>query len=141
MAAASQFAPPSVLAALRAGTPLDEVSTNRYPGGMWRRYDKMHRFPTGLLVIGDAIASFNPSYGQGMTMAAFQAEALNDCLARGDADLSRRFFAAAATTLSRVWQMNRMTGDLGASQKRQRRPASTRSRQLQRHKTQGSMRA
>jgi 2-polyprenyl-6-methoxyphenol hydroxylase-like FAD-dependent oxidoreductase len=133
MDAAAQFAPPSVLAALRAGTPLGEVATNRYPGSMWRRYDQMHRFPAGLLVIGDAIASFNPSYGQGMTMAAMQAEALKDCLAQGDADLSRRFFAAAAKTLGMVWQMNRMTGGFAAaSQQRQRHPASTRLRQLQR---------
>jgi 2-polyprenyl-6-methoxyphenol hydroxylase-like FAD-dependent oxidoreductase len=133
MAAAAQFAPPSVLAALRAGTPVGEVATNRYPGAVWRRYDQMPRFPAGLLVIGDAIASFNPSYGQGMTMAALQAEALKECLSQGHTDLSRRFFAAAAETLGMVWQMNRMTGDLYAAS-RQRRPG-TRLRQSQRRLT------
>jgi 2-polyprenyl-6-methoxyphenol hydroxylase-like FAD-dependent oxidoreductase len=130
---AAQFAPPSVLAALRAGTPVGEVSIYRYPGSMWRRYDQMHRFPGGLLVFGDAIASFNPSYGQGMTMAALQAVALKDCLARGDADLSRRFFVAAAQTLGMVWQTNRITGEFApASPQRQRGRGTSPLRQVQR---------
>jgi 2-polyprenyl-6-methoxyphenol hydroxylase-like FAD-dependent oxidoreductase len=131
MASAAQFAPPSVLAALRAGTPLGEVSIYHYPGSMWRRYDTMHRFPAGLLVFGDAIASFNPSYGQGMTMAAIEAVALKECLAHGDADLSRRFFAAAAKPLGMVWQMNRITGGY-ATASRQRGRASSPLKRLQR---------
>jgi hypothetical protein len=107
------------------------VSIYHYPGSMWRRYDTMHRFPAGLLVFGDAIASFNPSYGQGMTMAAIEAVALKECLAHGDAGLSRRFFAAAAKPLGMVWQMNRITGGYAAAS-RQRGTASSPLRQLQR---------
>jgi 2-polyprenyl-6-methoxyphenol hydroxylase-like FAD-dependent oxidoreductase len=131
LSAAAQFAPASVLAALREGTPLGEVSIYHYPGSIWRRYDKMHLFPAGLLVFGDAIASFNPSYGQGMTLAALQAEALRDCLAHGDADLARRFFASTAKTLGLVWQMNRMTGEFVTSQQRHHRPGNTRLKQVQ----------
>ncbi|MHA3023001.1 hypothetical protein ACXPWS_22420 [Mycobacterium sp. BMJ-28] len=98
------FAPPQGLAAVRAATPLSEVEHYRVPSNRWRRYDKMKRFPQGLLVFGDAICSFNPIYGQGMTMAAIESTILRDCLRRGDHDLSRRFFRATARQLRVAWQ-------------------------------------
>src|SRR6476619_4150616 len=73
------------------------------PSSQWRRYDKMRRFPKGYLVFGDAICSFNPVYGQGMTVAAQEAALLRECLEAGDADLARRFFAAASTAIDTPW--------------------------------------
>ncbi|MDT5132036.1 MAG: hypothetical protein QOE41_1347, partial [Mycobacterium sp.] len=67
-----------------------------YPASVWRRYDKLSRFPKGFLVIGDAVCSFNPVYGQGMTSAALQAAALHDWLSDVDTgDFSRRYFRTA----------------------------------------------
>jgi 2-polyprenyl-6-methoxyphenol hydroxylase-like FAD-dependent oxidoreductase len=103
---ATQFAPPALLRALKRGEPIGEISVFRYPGAIWRRYDKMDRFPTGFLVFGDAICSTNPIYGQGMTVAALEATALRDCLADGNGDLSRRFFAAAADHIAPMWASN-----------------------------------
>lgn len=68
--------------------------------------------PEGLLVVGDAVCSFNPIYAQGMTVAAVEALVLRDCLARGAADLPRRFFRAAAKPIGQAWQMA-AGGDLG----------------------------
>src|SRR5262249_3688421 len=55
-------------------------------------------------VFGDAICSFNPIYGQGMTVAAVEAVTLRDCLRRSDKDLARRFFRSSAKAIRIAWQ-------------------------------------
>lgn len=100
---AADFAPAHALDAIRAAEPLGEVCHYRVPSNRWRRYDRMARLPQGLLVVGDAICSFNPIYGQGMTVAAIEALVLRDCLARGEWDLPWRFFRAAAKPIRVAW--------------------------------------
>ena len=109
MAVAAELLPQHITAALRGAEPLGAVSAQHYPASVWRRYDKLRRFPKGFLVIGDAVCSFNPVYGQGMTSAALQAIALRDCLASANADdLSGRYFRATTKKLRPIWQANRL---------------------------------
>ena len=56
-------------------------------------------------MLGDALASFSPVYGQGMSVAAQQALALQRCLAQGRAGLEGRFFAAAARVIDTPWSL------------------------------------
>jgi hypothetical protein len=108
MAFAADLFPPHIAAALAASEPLGAVSAQNYPVSVWRRSDKLRRFPKRFLVIGDAVCSFNPVYGQGMTSAALQAIALRDCLASGStADLATRYFRATTRKLRPIWRANR----------------------------------
>jgi flavin-dependent dehydrogenase len=102
---AEDFAPPPMLAAMRVGEPIGSPARYRYHGSRWRRYDRMRRFPDGLIVLGDALCSFNPVYGQGMSIAAVEAKCLRDCLATGTSNLARRFFAETAKPIRAAWQL------------------------------------
>jgi 2-polyprenyl-6-methoxyphenol hydroxylase-like FAD-dependent oxidoreductase len=76
-------------------------------------------------VLGDAICSFNPIYGQGMTVAALQAQALGDCLRSGTTDLARRYFRAAAKPIGVAWQFA-VGGDLNLPEVEGHRPLAVR---------------
>jgi len=85
--------------------PIGDASSARFPYSIRRRYDKMRSFPEGYLVFGDAVCSFNPIYGQGMSAAAQQAEALQQCLKDGDENLAPRFFKRASKVVDIPWSI------------------------------------
>jgi 2-polyprenyl-6-methoxyphenol hydroxylase-like FAD-dependent oxidoreductase len=86
--------------------PVSGFFTYRYPANLRARYERLTRFPQNYLVCGDAMCSFNPLYGQGMTVAAQEAVLLRQCLREGTADLAMRFFTAASAVIDTPWSIS-----------------------------------
>jgi 2-polyprenyl-6-methoxyphenol hydroxylase-like FAD-dependent oxidoreductase len=101
---AEKLLPVRFAAALEQCEPVGEAAFHRYPASRWRRYDKLDRFPPGIVPFGDAVASFDPTYGQGMTMTSLQAGHLRRAL-RSD-DVAATFIRATKKTTYPVWTMN-----------------------------------
>jgi 2-polyprenyl-6-methoxyphenol hydroxylase-like FAD-dependent oxidoreductase len=110
-ALADEILPRHVAAAIRQGEPIGGVAFHKFPTSRWRRFDKLDRFPAGIIPFGDAVVSFNPTFGQGMTMTSLQTGHLRRVLETPGADLARDFNRAAAKTTYPVWTMNAI-GDL-----------------------------
>ena len=96
---------PDIYQAVRDGEPLDDPVAFRFPASVRHRYEKLDRFPDGLLVMGDAVASFNPIYGQGMSVAALEALALRRHLEHGTAPRPRRWFRELARVVDVPWDI------------------------------------
>ncbi|MBO0830991.1 MAG: FAD-binding monooxygenase [Actinobacteria bacterium] len=112
LAFAQSLALPDIYNAIIDADPLDEEPASfRFPLSVRRRYERLRRFPDRLLVTGDAVCSFNPVYGQGMTVAALDALALRSELERGGVPLPRRFFADVARRVDVPWTIG-VGGDL-----------------------------
>ncbi|MFC4150158.1 FAD-dependent oxidoreductase [Micromonospora mangrovi] len=105
LAFAGRLPAPELHALLSRAEPLGPPRRLRLPTSVRRRYEHLTRLPEGFLAVADALCSFNPAYGQGMTVAAAEAMVLRDCLRQGRTGLPRRFFAAAAKVVDVPWDM------------------------------------
>jgi hypothetical protein len=84
---------------------VDTIEYYPFPTNRRHRYEAVEQFPDGLLVVGDAIASFNPVYAQGMSVAALEALAVHHCLAEGPENLAGRFFDRAGAVVDAPWTL------------------------------------
>jgi 2-polyprenyl-6-methoxyphenol hydroxylase-like FAD-dependent oxidoreductase len=97
---------PEIAALAENGTMIGKPIQYCMPYSERRHYEKLRRFPAGYLALGDALASFNPIYGQGMTVATCEALALREALKIGIDGLAPRFFKAAAKVIDIPWQVS-----------------------------------
>jgi 2-polyprenyl-6-methoxyphenol hydroxylase-like FAD-dependent oxidoreductase len=91
--------------AIRDHEPLGEPVPFRFPANVRRRFERLADLPEGLFPVGDSICSFNPIYGQGMTVAALEALELRRHLRRRRPPSSRRFLRDISRFLDAPWEM------------------------------------
>ena len=88
-----------------------DITTYRFPTSLRHHYERLTTVPEGLVVLGDAMSSVNPFYGQGMSAAALQVQVLQQMLseraagARGLDGLAGDFFPQAASIVERPWTL------------------------------------
>ncbi|MGW3627613.1 FAD-dependent monooxygenase [Streptomyces sp. NPDC000880] len=88
--------------------PLTEVSVTRNTGNCRRFYEKLTAWPEGFVVIGDAVAAYNPIYGHGMSVAAQSVAAILETVSRqgwATPGLARRIQKAVARPVSAAWNL------------------------------------
>jgi 2-polyprenyl-6-methoxyphenol hydroxylase-like FAD-dependent oxidoreductase len=102
---------PDIHEAIREAEPLDDPVGFRFPASARHRYERLHRFPAGFLVVGDAVCSFNPIYGQGMSVAALEALMMRRLLEQGIEPQPSRWFRDLARVVDVAWNMS-AGGDL-----------------------------
>ncbi len=116
---------PDIHEAIGAGRAIDDPAPYRFPANRRLRYERLDDLPGGLLVAGDAVCSFNPIYGQGMSVAAMEAQLLQARLRAGTCPSARAWFRDVATVIDTAWQLA-IGSDLAVEAVEGRRPLSTR---------------
>jgi 2-polyprenyl-6-methoxyphenol hydroxylase-like FAD-dependent oxidoreductase len=113
LAYASTLRTPTAHDTIRAARLEGDIVRFAFPRNLRRHFERMPRFPAKLLPFGDVICRLNPSYGQGMSVAAQQAERLARALdtlrstGRPLAELAAEFFGGLDDLLSEPWDVAR----------------------------------
>ncbi|HEY2574875.1 MAG TPA: FAD-dependent monooxygenase, partial [Streptosporangiaceae bacterium] len=99
---------PPIFAEAVTGTVTREILTYHQADSRRRDFAGLSRFPARLVSVGDAVASFNPVYGQGISSAALHASCLSEYLA-GDPALdmpAAKFFALQKVVADAAWTIS-----------------------------------
>jgi 2-polyprenyl-6-methoxyphenol hydroxylase-like FAD-dependent oxidoreductase len=111
MAFAGGLPTPKLYEIIKDAERVDEIHHFRFPTSVLRHYERLLSFPERFLVLGDAISSFNPVYGQGMSSAALQAQVLGRVFEertnspQGLEGLAAAFFPKAAEVVNAPWTL------------------------------------
>ncbi|MEU1880091.1 FAD-binding monooxygenase [Streptosporangium sp. NPDC020072] len=116
---------PDIHESIKDAEPLDDPVTFKYPASVRRHYERLADFPSGLLVMGDAVCTFNPVYAQGMTVSALGSLVLRRHLERGTEPDARAFFRDLSREIDSPWELA-AGSDLGYAGVRGKRSAKVR---------------
>lgn len=77
------------------------------PTAVWRHYEQQPMPVTGLLPLGDAVGSLNPLFGQGVSVAAWQAAGLEAAVrsSASTGELTRRHLDQMAAACGAAWAL------------------------------------
>jgi 2-polyprenyl-6-methoxyphenol hydroxylase-like FAD-dependent oxidoreductase len=102
---ARQLASPIIYDAIKSAKPTSPIYGYRRTENIWNHYERLPRHPQRFVVMGDAYCGFNPVYGQGMSVAAMEAQKL-DALLRQHGPLNldpATFYQALAKVIENPW--------------------------------------
>jgi 2-polyprenyl-6-methoxyphenol hydroxylase-like FAD-dependent oxidoreductase len=68
---------PALYEAVKNAEPAAPLHTYQRTENRLRHFEKLKRWPDNFVMLGDAACAFNPTYGQGMSVAALEALALD----------------------------------------------------------------
>jgi 2-polyprenyl-6-methoxyphenol hydroxylase-like FAD-dependent oxidoreductase len=107
LAFARSLRTPLLAEVIQRATPDGPIYGTRSTRNRWRHYERLGALPAGFVPFGDGMCAFNPAYGQGITVAALEAELLRDALAAGadPATLSRVLPRRFARVIETPWTM------------------------------------
>jgi hypothetical protein len=126
MAFAKSFRMPTIFNAIRSAKRVGDIARFGMRCSVLRAFDKLDRFPRGLVPLGDSVCRFPPVGGQGMSVAAQEAHVLASLLEsrRGRDDplngLAEAFFMEIQPLLETPWAV--AMADLVYPQTRGERP-------------------
>ncbi|HEY5878980.1 MAG TPA: FAD-dependent oxidoreductase [Nakamurella sp.] len=103
---AASLVSPDLVPLLTDRPLLHEALTYRFPDCRRRRFAAV---PPGYAPIGDALCSLDPTFGQGMSVAALQAAALAELMAGGSDAIARDYPARADRIVDIAWTVVRGT--------------------------------
>ena len=126
MAFAKSFRMPTIYNAIRNAKRIGDIARFGMPCSVLRAFDRLDRFPRGLVPLGDSVCRFPPVQGQGMSVAAQECCVLASLLEsrRGHVDpldgLAEAFFGEIQPLLEAPWAV--AMNDLVYPQTRGERP-------------------
>ncbi|WP_405453757.1 hypothetical protein OG350_35680 [Streptomyces achromogenes] len=85
-----------------------DIETFHFPESRRRDFTRLGRFPGGLIAVGDAVASVNPVYGQGLTLATLGASSLSAHLRSGAAPQAPAwdYFRRLGVVVDAAWKVS-----------------------------------
>ena len=100
---AKQLGCPDLFEAIKDAEPLSALAHYRFKESRRYLYENIAT-PNNFLAIGDSVCSFNPIFGQGMTVCILEALKMSQLMERGECN-SKNYFKSISSIVNHAWEM------------------------------------